>query len=140
MKKYFLTMATVALFAVGFAASDEEESSSSSSIGSSKPQTEQKQEQKKETEAERKAKEKAEKRKDLLEHARYWANKLSSFQDDEDDDDSRSYRDGKCKESFMEKIPNPTTDEDFELYREFKEVWDEEWDKVQAAKQRMDNI
>ena len=28
MKKYFLTMATVALFAVGFAASDEEESSS----------------------------------------------------------------------------------------------------------------
>lgn len=31
MKKYFLTMATVALFAVGFAASDEEESSSNES-------------------------------------------------------------------------------------------------------------
>ena len=36
MKKYFLTMATVALFAIGFAASDEEESSSSES---STPQT-----------------------------------------------------------------------------------------------------
>lgn len=53
MKKYFLTMATVALFAVGFAASDEEESSSSES---STPQTEQKQE----TEAERKAREQKE--------------------------------------------------------------------------------
>jgi hypothetical protein len=49
MKKYFLTMATVALFAVGFAASDEEENSSNSSNDSSKPQTEQKQEQKKES-------------------------------------------------------------------------------------------
>lgn len=54
MKKYFLTMATVALFAIGFAASDEEESSSSES---STPQTEQKQE----TEAERKAREQKEK-------------------------------------------------------------------------------
>ena len=53
MKKYFLTMATVALFAIGFAASDEEESSSSES---STPQTEQKQE----TEAERKAREQKE--------------------------------------------------------------------------------
>lgn len=49
MKKYFLTMATIALFAVGFAASDEEENSSNSSNDSSKPQTEQKQEQKKES-------------------------------------------------------------------------------------------
>lgn len=54
MKKYFLTMATVALFAIGFAASDEEESSSSES---STPQTEQKQE----TEAERQAREQKEK-------------------------------------------------------------------------------
>jgi len=137
MKKYFLTMATVALFAIGFAASDEEESSSNSSNDSSKPQTEQKQEQKQETEAEREAKEKAEKKKDLLEHARYWANSFSSTQGPSC---SRSYRDGKCKERFLDKIPNPTTDEDFELYREFKKVWDEEWDKVQTAKQRMDNM
>lgn len=53
MKKYFFTMATIALFAVGFAASDEEESSSSES---STPQTEQKQE----TEAERQAREQKE--------------------------------------------------------------------------------
>lgn len=61
MKKYFLTMATIALFAVGFAASDEEESSSNES---SATQTEQKQEteaeQKQETEAERKAREEKE--------------------------------------------------------------------------------
>ena len=50
MKKYFLTMATVALFAVGFAASDEEESSSNESPAT---QTELKQE----TEAERQARE-----------------------------------------------------------------------------------
>ena len=56
MKKYFLTMATVALYAIGFAASDEEESSNSSS-SSSAPQTEQKQE----TEADRQAQEQKEK-------------------------------------------------------------------------------
>ena len=44
MRKYFFTMATVALFAIGFSASDEEESSNSSS-SSSTPQTEQKQEE-----------------------------------------------------------------------------------------------
>lgn len=55
MKKYFMTVATMALFAIGFAASDEEKSSNSSSE-SSKPQTEQKQE----SEAERKAREEKE--------------------------------------------------------------------------------
>lgn len=53
MKKYFLTMATVALFAIGFAASDEE---GSSQPGSSTTQKE----QKRETEAERKAREQKE--------------------------------------------------------------------------------
>ena len=48
MKKYFMTVATVALFAIGFAASDEEESSNSSS-SSSAPQTEQKQETEQQT-------------------------------------------------------------------------------------------
>lgn len=56
MKKYFLTMAVVALFAIGFAASDEEESSNSES---SAPKTEQKQE----SEADRKAREQKEKEK-----------------------------------------------------------------------------
>lgn len=57
MKKYFMTMATIALFAIGFAASDEEESSNSSS--SSEPQTEQKQE----SEAERQARDQKEEEK-----------------------------------------------------------------------------
>lgn len=43
MKKYFLTLATVTIFAIGFAASDEDGSSNSSS-SSPAPQTEQKQE------------------------------------------------------------------------------------------------
>ena len=132
MKKYYLTMATIALFAIGFSASDEDESSSSESSNST-PQTEQKQE----SDSERKAREKDEKRKKLLDHARYWANSFSSSMGP---NTSRSYRDGKCKERFMDKIPNPSTDEDFELYKEFKQVWDEEWDKVQEAKKRMDSM
>ena len=43
MKKLFFTMAVMALFAIGFAASDEEESSNASSIESSTPKAEQKQ-------------------------------------------------------------------------------------------------
>ena len=43
MKKIYLTFATIVLFAIGFAASDKDESSDNSSTGS-KPQTEQKQE------------------------------------------------------------------------------------------------
>ena len=144
MKKYLLTIATLALFAIGFAASDEEENSSKSSSESSAPKTEQRQETEAESQAreqkekaERQAKEKNEKKKELLEHARYWANTFSSSMGA---DCSRGYRDGKCKERFLDMIPNPSTDEDFELYKEFKKVWDEEWDKVQAAKQRMDNM
>lgn len=53
MKKYFFTMAVMALFAIGFTASDEEESSNSES---SAPKTEQKQE----SEADRKAREQKE--------------------------------------------------------------------------------
>jgi hypothetical protein len=40
----------------------------------------------------------------------------------------------------MHKIPNPSTDEDFALYEEFKRVWNEEWDKVQETKRRMDRM
>ena len=137
MKKYFLTMAVIALFAIGFAASDEEESANNES---SAPKTEQKQETQEEKQAREKkeqADQKEKMKKDLLEHARYWANSFSSSMGP---NTSRSYRDGKCKERFMDKIPNPTTDEDFELYKEFKQVWDEEWDKVQDAKKRMDNM
>ena len=73
MKKYFLTMATIALFAVGFAASDEEEGSSNESSVS---QTEQKQdteemqsEQKQESEEARQEREKQEKIKKVAEIA-----------------------------------------------------------------------
>ena len=57
MKKYFMTVATIALFAIGFAASDEDESSNSSF--SSESQTEQKQE----SDAERQAREQKEEEK-----------------------------------------------------------------------------
>ena len=60
MKKCFLTLATIALFAIGFAASDEDESSSNEGSNSA-PQTEQKQE----TEAERQAREQKEKKEQM---------------------------------------------------------------------------
>jgi len=70
MKKYFLTVATIVLFAVGFAASDEEGSSSNES---SATQTEQKQEmqsdQNQESEKELKEREKQEKVKKVAEIA-----------------------------------------------------------------------
>lgn len=75
MKKYFMTVATVALFAIGFAASDEESSSSSESKSESQ-QTEQTQEsqdvqseQKQESEAERQERDKQEKVKKVAEIA-----------------------------------------------------------------------
>ena len=64
MKKYFMTVATVALFAIGFAASDEESSSSSESKNESQ-QTEQTQE----SQAERQEREKQEKVKKVAEIA-----------------------------------------------------------------------
>ena len=66
MKKYFMTMAVLTIFAIGFAASDED--SSDSSISNSKPQVEEKQE----TEAERyerEQKEREEKKQELAKDA-----------------------------------------------------------------------
>ena len=72
MKKFFVTMAVMAVFAIGFAASDESNSSSSNNGENfnPSPQTEQEQEiQKHETEAEREAREKQEKIKKIADMA-----------------------------------------------------------------------
>lgn len=123
---------------------DNKESSSESS--NAILQTEQKQEseaqrqaRKAKEEAERKAREKEEKKKELLEYARDWANTFSSTQEDYKHPENRRYRDEMCKTRFMDKCPNPT-DEELKLYKEFKRVWDEEWEKVQNAKRQMDNM
>ena len=83
MKKFFLTMTVMAIFAIGFAASDESNSPNSNNDdnSSSSTQTEQEQEVKKqETEAERVAKEKQEKIKKIADMAykKGWNKRMNS--------------------------------------------------------------
>lgn len=132
MKKYFLTMATVALFAIGFAASDEEESSSNSSNDSSKPQTEQKQEKKQESPAEKKAREKEEKMRRVKTEADRWGRicPFSRYSAAEDD----------CKARYIDCFGTPTTEEDFEMYKKWKEIFMALWKQKQDAKKQMDNM
>lgn len=134
MKKYFLTMAVMALFAIGFAASDEEESSSSGS-SSSETQTEQKQE----TEAERQAreqKEEAERKekriKDVKELADYWGN--------QDPFSHRSDAEKQCKDIYITRLGTPSTEEDFEMFQIWKEIYMAKWEEKQKAKRKMDNF
>lgn len=75
MKKYFMTVATVALFAIGFAASDGEENSSN--VGSA-TQTEQKQE----TEKERQAREEQERIAREQQEAESKANKVKALEEE----------------------------------------------------------
>ena len=114
MKKYFLTVATIALFAVGFAASDEEGSSSSES---STPQTEQKQE----TEAERNAREKKEKenRKNEVAKKAYDKGYEKGFNGESD-----IIGDPKTI-SYTVKYGAPKTNEEKELFN----IWEENWQK-----------
>jgi len=128
MKKYFLTVATVALFAIGFAASDEEESSNSSS-SSSEPQTEQKQE----TEAERKAREQKEKQakydemmKDAYEFGKKQGMQFTYYQE--------------CNGHFTAYWFTPSTDEEFEIFRKYKEEYDRGFEEGHKAKERMNNM
>ena len=128
MKKYLLTMATVALFAIGFAASDEEESSNSSS-SSSTPQVEQKQE----TEAERQAREKREKQeklkeilKDAYEYGVSQGKQFTYYQE--------------CDLYFTKRWFTPSTDEEFEIFRKYKEEYNRGWDEGKRIKEKMRNM
>ncbi len=83
MKKYILTMTITAIFAIGFAASDESNSPSSNSGGTSNSFTQTKQEnefKKQETEAERATKEKQEKIRKIANIAYYkgWNRRMNS--------------------------------------------------------------
>jgi len=126
MKKYFLTMATIALFAVGFAASDEEESSSNES---SATQTEQKQE----TEAERKAREKREKEKKIKEILKegYEYGKEQGMQ-------FTYYQE--CQKHFCDWHFTPSTDEQMEIFRQYKEQYDKGFEEGHNLKEKMRNM
>ena len=128
MKKYLWTFSVVALFAIGFAASDDEKSSSSSSNSSS--QTEQKQDEMKN---------------ELLDYARKKANGIATYSHPavKGQPISRDVRDEQCKTAFLDYLrqySSSTTDDNMQLYEEFKKAWDEEYDKVEAAKRAMDNF
>lgn len=128
MKKYFLTMATIALFAVGFAASDEEESSSNES---SATQTEQKQE----TEAERQAREqkeeaerKAREQKEKKEQQEKKKKEVAEYGYKEGYDrgfkglENSSYSTSTI--TFANRYGAPTNNEEKELFNIFKENFD----------------
>lgn len=132
MKKYFMTMAAIALFAVGFAASDEDESSSNES---SAPKTEQKQESSAEKAA-REKKEEAERKekriKDVKELADYWGN--------QDPFSHRSDAEKQCKDIYITRLGTPSTEEDFEMFQIWKEIYMAKWEEKQEAKRKMDNF
>lgn len=120
MKKYFLTMAVMAIFAVGFAASDEEESTSTQT------------EQSKETEAQRKAREKQEKIKRVKENGKYWGDIAGQGSM------RREYATGEyMKQRFMGAFGTPSNDEDYKLFEMFKKEYIEAYDKAVEAKSRM---
>ena len=122
MKKYFLTLATVALFAIGFSASDEEESSNSSSSSSS-PQTEQKQE----TEAERHAREEAEKKTQKEEILKYGYKRGYDYGKSLQQKDALN-KERWCKECFLNKCSVPKTTEEKAFYEEFKDQFYKGWE------------
>lgn len=137
MKKYFLTMAVMALFAIGFAASDEEESVNSEN---SEPKTEQKQE----SEAERKAREQKE-------EAERKANEQKEQQAKQDkilkEGYDRGYNDAMQYTYYQEmnyRIPYtnlygaPKSDEEIALYKQYKEQYDKGWEEGKKVKAKMD--
>lgn len=139
MKKHFLTVATVALFAIGFAASDEEESSNSSS-SSSEPQTEQKQE----TEAERKAREKKEEserkeREQKEKQAKYDEMMKDAYEFGKKQGMQFTYY-HECNGHFTAYWFTPSTDEEFEIFRKYKEEYDRGFEEGHKAKERMNNM
>jgi hypothetical protein len=142
-KKHAWITAVCAFFAVALAAgasAPDEEKGEQPQVHE-QTQVREQMEQKQETDTERKAREEREKdnkRQEILDYGREWAVKFSKTQSASSY--SSNFCSEKCKEIFMHKIPNPSTDEDFALYEEFKRVWNEEWDKVQETKRRMDRM
>ena len=121
MRKYLLTLSTIALFAIGFAASDEESTSSSSNAT-------QKVEQKQETqESKRQARIKK-----VLEYA--------EIDGKADPYSSASSAEDCCKRKFISNFGTPSSDEDFEMYKLFKERYMKIWREKQDAKKKMDNF
>ena len=108
MKKYFLTLATVALFAIGFAASDEGESSNSSS-SSSAPQTEQKQKTQKE---------------EILKYGYESGYDLGKSLQKKDAINKEKW----CKDRFLNKCSAPRTAEEKAFYEEFKDQFYKGWE------------
>lgn len=137
MKKYFLTMATVALFAIGFAASDEEESSSSES---STPQTEQKQE----TEAERKAREQKEEAERQAREQKEAADKMEKLRKEVADAGyKKGYEQGwqgsmplvgEEEIYYKHKFGVPTSNEEKELFQLYKQKYREGYKEGQASR------
>ena len=131
MRKYFLTLSTIALFAIGFAASDEESSSSSPSSSSSSGT--QQVEQKKETEAERQAREKREKQeqfermmKDAYDYGVSQGKTFTYYQE--------------CDGYFTKRWFTPSTDEEFEIFRKYKEEYNRGFDEGHRIKEKMRNM
>jgi len=127
MKKYFLTMVVMAIFAIGFTASDEESSSSNSS--SSTPQVEEKQE----TEADRQARERKEKEakiKDMLEYA---------YKHGLDEGTNMTYP-MEADKWYTGRYGTPSTDEDFENFEKFKKEYNRGVEDGRKARARMKNM
>ena len=120
MKKYFLTMAVMAIFAIGFAASDEESSSSSNST-----------EQKQESPAEKAAREKREKQEkiDQMMKEAYAEGKSNAM--------SYTYYQ-KCDQHFYAFYFTPETDEEIALFKRYKAEYDKGWDEGKRIKAKMD--
>ena len=120
MKKYFLTMAAMALFAVGFTASDDDESSSGSSSSSSTSV-----EQKQETEAERKARKIDAMMKEAFEYGKQQAVQYTYYQE--------------CRIHYQAFYKTPETDEEIALYKRYKAEYDKGWEEGRRIKAAMEN-
>ena len=119
MKKYLFTMVVMAVFAIGFAASDEETSSSEP--------------QKQESPAEKKAREKREKE-DMVKRMMNDAYSYGVSQGEQ----FTHYQE--CDGYFRKRWFTPSTDEEFELFRKYKEEYNRGWDEGQRTKEKMRNM
>ena len=129
MKKYFFTMAVMAIFAIGFAASDEEESASTES---SSPQTEVKQESEADRQAREREKEAKEKKKEeekMLEYARWCGEQQCTM----------TYP-IEAKKWYIGRWGTPSTEEDFKKFEKFKAEYERALEKGREAARRMDNM
>ena len=127
MKIYILSILTIALFAVGFAASDEDESSSSGS------QMEQKQETEAEAEAERQAREQREKESQKEKKKKEIAE--AGYKKGYEDGFSSTYKDPDyARIVYNVRYGAPTNSEEMELFRIFEENYNKGFDEGHKAR------